>query len=117
MAHEGPPPEPPEAAALLRAARIGVHYARAGWFLRDGELLQRVARLRGLPGVIVQGQDDRVTPPTAARALHAVWPTCRLVEVPAAGHASRHPAMAAALIDHIQALAQTTHPHAEEETP
>ncbi len=104
MAHEGPPSPRPEAAALLAAARIGVHYARAGWFLRDGQLLQNAAPLQGLPGAIVQGLDDRVTPPAAARALHAVWPAARLIELAGAGHASTQPAMASALVSQINAL-------------
>ncbi len=120
MAHEGPPlrlPQHPPAAALLAAAHIGVHYARAGWFLREGQLLAQATRLQGLPGVIVAGLQDRVTPPAAARALHAAWPTARLVELPAAGHASTHPATAAALVHHIQALAQTRLFDTQEETP
>ena len=104
MAHEGPPSPRPDDATLLAAARIGVHYARAGWFLREGQLLHEAARLQGLPGAIVQGLQDRVTPAAAARALHAAWPSARWVEVAGAGHSSRHPATAAALVDQIQAL-------------
>ena len=107
MAHEGPPASPPGGPALLAAARIGVHYARAGWFLREGQLLQDAAKLHGLAGVIVQGLKDRVTPPGAARALKAAWPDATLVELAGGGHASTHAAMAAALIAHIEALAQT----------
>ena len=107
MAHEGPRAPPPGAPALLATARIGVHYARAGWFLREGQLLQDAVRLHGLAGVIVQGLKDRVTPPGAARALKAAWPEATLVELAGAGHSSTHAAMAAALIDHTEALAQT----------
>ena len=117
MAHEGPASARPDDVTLLRAARIGVHYARAGWFLREGQLLAQATRLQGLPGVIVAGLQDRVTPPAAARALYAAWPTARLVELPAAGHASTHPATAAALVHHIQALAQTRLFDPQEETP
>ena len=122
MAHEGPArpalsDRTQRSAAGLRSARIGVHYARANWFLRDAELLQGASRLRGIPGVILQGLADRVTPPAAARALHAVWPAAQLVQVAGAGHAAQHPALAAALVDHIQALAQTAHPSHPEETP
>jgi proline iminopeptidase len=101
MAHEGPPSRPPAAGALLAAAQIGVHCARAGWFLDAGALLQGATRLQGLPGRIVQGLEDRVTPAAAARALQAAWPGCRLVEVPGAGHAAQHPALAAALVDAV----------------
>ena len=117
MAHEGPRTAVPDAATLLAAAHIGVHYARAGWFLREGQLLQNAAHLQRIPGVIVQGLDDLVTPPAAARALQAAWPDARLVEIAGAGHASSHPATAAALIAHIQALAKTAPHTPKEETP
>ena len=120
MAHEGPSAQGrpdrsplrslvrmPDSVSLLHAARIGVHYARAHWFLRDAELLRGAHRLHGIPGVILQGLADRVTPPAAAQALHAVWRAARLVQLPGAGHAAQHPALAAALVDHIQALAQS----------
>ena len=112
MAHEGPPSPRPDDAALLAAAHIGVHYARAGWFLDEGQLLREAARLQRIPGAIVQGLDDRVTPPAAARALRAAWPSVRLVEVAGAGHSSLHLATAAALITEIQALASAAPPTA-----
>ena len=111
-----PPGAAPDDAAALCAARIGVHFARAGWFIEEGMLLRSAGRLRGLPAIIVQGQRDLVTPPSAARALHAAWPGARLVEVPGAGHGSRHPAMARHLIQATEALAQTAHLIANQET-
>lgn len=87
-----------EPAAMWAAARIGAHFAQHGFFLREGELLQDAARLRGVPGVIVQGLRDLVTPPPAARALHRAWPDSRLVELECAGHASSDGAMAQQLI-------------------
>jgi proline iminopeptidase len=102
---------PDDAARLLSAARIGVHYARHGWFLREGQLLDGAGRLRGLPGIIVQGLRDLVTPAPFARALARAWPDARLCEVAAAGHASSHPAIARKLI------AATAEMAAPEETP
>ena len=64
----GSPPAPlPDDATLLATARIGMHYARHAWFLADGQLLAQGERLRGVPGVIVQGTHDSVTPPAAAQ--------------------------------------------------
>ena len=99
LAAEGAATPPLEsAAAALAMARIGVHYARHGWFLDEGALLAQAERLRSIPGVIVQGGRDRVTPPAAARALQRAWPGSRLQWIAGAGHSSRHPAMAQALI-------------------
>lgn len=87
-----------EPAVILAAARIGAHFARHGFFLRDGELLRDAAGLRDVPGAIVQGMRDRVTPPAAARALHCAWPGSRLLELESAGHASSDGAMAHQLV-------------------
>ena len=94
----------PDSVALAQA-RIGVHYARHHWFLADGQLLAQAGALHGLPGFIVQGQRDRITPPAAARALHAVWPQALWHGVPAAGHASSHPGIARHLIAATESLA------------
>jgi proline iminopeptidase len=93
-------------AGALAAARIGVHYARCAYFLEEGQLLRKAAVLRDIPGVIVQGARDLVTPPAAALALHAAWPASRLVPLAGAGHASTDPAMAAELIAATDAFAR-----------
>ena len=99
-AREPTPPQalPRNADAALAMARIGVHFARRAFFLRPSQLLIDATRLRGVPGVIVQGACDLVTAPTAARALHQAWPASQLRLLASAGHASRHPAMARQLI-------------------
>ena len=106
---EAPPtaPLPPggDDSTLFAAARIGVHYARHAFFLAEGQLLAGLPRMADLPGVIVQGDDDTVTPAVAARALHGAWPASRLHRVPGAGHASHHPQVARHLVDATDALA------------
>ena len=89
----------------LAQARIGVYFARHSWFVPEGELLARADALRGVPGFIVQGARDLVTPAATARALHSAWPRAHLVCVQAAGHASTQPAMARALVNATEALA------------
>jgi proline iminopeptidase len=106
-----PPPRAPAGAMALAAARIGVHFARHEFFLREGELLRNAGRLADVPGVIVQGQRDRVTPPAAAEALQAGWPHSRLVRVAAAGHASTHGEMARRLIAATDEFARETLQH------
>jgi len=113
----GPAPAPPavDDDAALAHARIGVHYARRDWFLEPGQLLARASCLQGLPGVIVQGSRDLVTPPAAARALHAAWPGAQWQEVSAAGHASSHPAIARQLVAATDAFADTASPTTPQE--
>jgi len=85
-------------------ALIGSHYFVHGAFLREGELLTNAHRLRTVPGVIVQGRYDLVTPPITAWELHQPWPGSRLQLVPDAGHASGDPAIMRSLIDATDAL-------------
>ena len=116
MAAEAAGPDaapPPDDHRALEMARIGVHYARARWFLPDSGLLAQTSRLHHLPCVIVQGGRDLVTPAAAARALHATWPGAQLHEVPQAGHASTQPDMAAALVQAIE-NADPNNPHHQE---
>ena len=102
MRHEMPSVKPgPQRTvddAGLAMARIGVHFACHAFFLAEGQLLARAARLHAVPGTLVQGELDRVTPPHAALALHRAWRGSQLLRAESAGHASSHPALAALLI-------------------
>ena len=91
--------------ALLATARIGVHYARRQFFLAEGCLLARAGSLDGVPGMIVQGGRDRVTPPATALALHRAWPGSQLQWVATAGHASSDAEIARQLVAATDACA------------
>lgn len=69
-------------------ARIECHYFKNGGFLEhDDQLLANAHRLASIPGVIVHGRYDVVTPLANAWALHKAWPQANLRIVPDAGHA------------------------------
>jgi proline iminopeptidase len=79
-------------AYALAFARIEAHYfVNGGFFAEDGELLSHAYRLRDIPGVIVHGRYDVVTPIKSAFDLAAVWPRSQLIVVPDAGHAMTEP--------------------------
>ncbi|WP_119390106.1 prolyl aminopeptidase [Taklimakanibacter lacteus] len=81
-------------------ARIENHYfTHRGFFQQDGQLLLAAHRLKDIPGVIVQGRYDVVTPMHSAWALHKVWPSARLDIVDDAGHTGTEPGLAAALVN------------------
>ncbi|MFZ0530775.1 MAG: prolyl aminopeptidase [Propionicimonas sp.] len=81
----------------LAFARIENHYfVNAGWFT-EGQLLADVARIRHLPGVIVQGRYDLPCPITTADELHRAWPEADY-RVVLAGHSAGEPAIAAELV-------------------
>ncbi len=89
--------EAADPASAVAFARIENHYfLHAGW-LREGQLLEDAAAIRGIPGVIVQGRYDACTPMMTAWDLHRAWPEAELVIVPDAGHSSAEPGIARAL--------------------
>ena len=83
----------------LAFARIECHYfANAGFFAADGQLLTEAARLKAIPGVIIQGRYDVVTPMETAWALHKAWPEAEFIVVPDAGHTATEPGLTDALV-------------------
>lgn len=88
--------DPVHAAAL---ARIELHYFRNGGFLGEGQLLHETHRLQGIPGIIVQGRYDVVTPAATAWELHRAWPESELKLVQDAGHAFDEPGIVHELIE------------------
>ena len=86
-------------AFALAFARIECHYfINRGFFDRDGQLLADAAKLRDIPGVIIQGRYDVVTPMDTAWALHRVWPEATFEIIPDAGHTATEPGLTDALI-------------------
>lgn len=83
----------------LAFARIESHYfVNGGFFRTDGALLADAHRLDGIPGTIVHGRYDVVTPVFAAFRLHNVWPRSDLRIVADAGHAMTEPGIVHELV-------------------
>lgn len=81
-------------------ARIECHYfINKCFFEQDDQLLQKIDRIRHIPGVIVQGRYDVVCPMLSAWDLHRAWPEAELVVVPDAGHSMTEPGIRSALIE------------------
>lgn len=80
------------------------HYISHDCFLRPGELLAGADRLRGIPGIIVQGRYDLLCPPITADALATGWETCDLRLVAAAGHSMAEPEIHRTLVAAIEEL-------------
>jgi proline iminopeptidase len=80
-------------------ARIECHFfANRGFFDEDGWLLKNIAAIAGIPGWIVQGRFDVVTPLESAWALKKAWPASRFEIIWDAGHASTEPGIIDALV-------------------
>lgn len=68
-------------------ARIECHYFINNCFFdEDNYLLNRIDKIRHLPGVIVQGRYDVVCPAESAWVLHKAWPEAEFHMVQDAGH-------------------------------
>ena len=91
-------------AAALAIARLEAHYFVNAGFVREGELLAGVPRIRHIPCTIVQGRYDIVCPPVTADALARAWPEAEYVVVPDAGHSVREPGIARELVAAVRRL-------------
>ena len=90
--------EEPEKA--LAFARIECHYfMNNAFFPSNNYLLENIGKIKGIPGVIVQGRYDVVCPAKSAWDLHRLWPEADIKIIADAGHAASEPATRAALID------------------
>lgn len=84
----------------LAFARIECHYFMNNCFFpTDDYLVENVAKIRQIPGVIVQGRYDIVCPMTSAWDLHRAWPEADLRIIPDAGHSITEPGIIDALVD------------------
>ncbi|MCO5130848.1 MAG: prolyl aminopeptidase [Xanthobacteraceae bacterium] len=73
------------------------HYFSHDCFMAPGQLLANAGRLRGIPGIIVQGRYDLLCPPATARALAAAWSEAEVRVVEGAGHSLSDPGIRAAV--------------------
>jgi len=80
-------------------ARIECHYfVNGGFFGEDGWILKNIDRIKDIPGWIVQGRFDVVTPLESAWALKSAWPKAQFDIVWDAGHASTEPGIIDGLV-------------------
>jgi proline iminopeptidase len=86
----------PEVAVAV--ARIENHYMGNHGWLEEGQLLEGAKKLKGIPGVIVQGRHDSCTPPVAAWRLKQAWPEVELNIIPDGGHLFSEPGVLDGLI-------------------
>ena len=90
----------------IALARIECHYFVNRCFLREGQLLDQVARIRKIPAVIVQGRYDVICPMRSAWDLHRAWPEAEFRVVDDAGHSAFEPGTARELVRATDAFAR-----------
>jgi proline iminopeptidase len=80
-------------------ARIECHFfAHGGFFPEENWILNNIDKIQDIPGWIVQGRFDVVTPLASAWALSKAWPKADFKIVWDAGHASTEPGIIDGLI-------------------
>ena len=80
-------------------ARIECHYfVNKGFFPEEGWLLKNIDKIRHIPGWIVQGRFDVVTPMETAWSLKTAWPEAFFDLIWDAGHASTEPGIIDGLV-------------------
>ena len=82
----------------ISLARIEAHYFVNKGFLTPNQILDNVAQLEGIPGIIIHGRYDLICPLDNAFELHRKWHDSELHIIRDAGHASREPSIVDALI-------------------
>ena len=82
----------------LGLARIEAHYFVNRGFMAEGALLDNIAPLRRIPGVIIQGRYDIVCPTRSADDLAKAWPEADYQVIPDAGHSAMEPGIRRALV-------------------
>lgn len=88
-------------------ARIECHYFwNKGFFEKDGWLLEQAKTFGNLPGFIVHGRYDVVTPLSSAWALKKAWPAADLKIIGDAGHSSMEPGIIHELISATEQMAE-----------
>jgi proline iminopeptidase len=110
IAGEGPPALWSEPAYIVARARIITHYFRHGAWLAEDQLLNGMAALADIPGLMVQGRVDLEAPPVTAWKLPRVWPAGELVVVAGAGHSLAAPGLSAAIVEATDRFAAARYP-------
>jgi proline iminopeptidase len=91
--------------ALPATPFMEAHYFANDCFMKPNQLLNDAQKLKGIPGIIVQGRYDLLCPPATSHALAARWLEAELRVVQAAGHTLYDPGIRDAVMKAIADIA------------
>ena len=91
--------------ALPATPFMEAHYFANDCFMKPNQLLDDAQKLKGIPGIIVQGRYDLLCPPATSHALAARWPDAELRIVQGAGHTLYDPGIRDAVMKAIADVA------------
>ncbi len=81
------------------------HYFVHDAFMRPRQLMENAGKLKGIPGVIVQGRYDLLCPPACSHALAARWTDAEIRIVEGAGHSLYDPGVRDAVMKAVADVA------------
>jgi len=87
-------------------ARLECHYFMNECFLKPGQLLSDIERIRHIPTAIRHGRYDVVCPLEYAWKLHRAWPEAKFNIIPACGHSGKELPMQKELIEALDNFAK-----------
>jgi proline iminopeptidase len=93
------------ARALPATPFMEAHYFANDSFMQPDQLMREAGKLRGIPGIIVQGRFDLLCPPATSYALGNVWPGAEIRIVEGAGHTLYDPGVRDAVMKAIADMA------------
>jgi proline iminopeptidase len=94
--------------ALPTTPFMEAHYFASDCFLTPNQLLEDAGRLKGIPGIIVQGRYDLLCPPATSHVLGAAWGDAEIRLVEGAGHTLYDPGVRDAVMKAIADIASKT---------
>jgi proline iminopeptidase len=74
-------------------ARLESYFYKEFPFDSNDGILSNIEKIRHIPGVILHGRYDVITPIEGAHALHKAWPESDFIIVPDGGHSALDPAI------------------------
>lgn len=90
----------------MRLARLECHYFVNKCFIEENQILDNMKLIKNIPGIIVHGRYDMITPVDNSYKLERAWRQVELDIVRDAGHASSEPALTDALIKATEKMAK-----------
>jgi proline iminopeptidase len=93
-------------AGTMRLARLECHYFVNNCFIEENQILDNMKLIKHIPGIIVHGRYDMITPVDNSYKLERVWKKAEVDIVRDAGHASSEPALTDALIKATEKMAK-----------
>jgi proline iminopeptidase len=91
--------------ALPSSPFMEAHYFSHDSFMQPDQILNDASKLKGIPGIIVQGRYDLLCPPSTSQALAARWAEAEIRIVEEAGHMLYDPGVRNAVMKAIADVA------------